>query len=274
MKKFISVLLCLFMFAQYLFAAESKEIVAVSILPQVEIVSRIAGDKVKIICLVPKGSDPHSYEPSPSVLKAFSKAKVWFQVGSGIEFEQNWAGALIKQNPSVSVVDTSDGIQTIDGDPHVWLLPRNVVLMATNTLKGLVSILPDEKDSMLENATRYMDELIKADKRIIQSVKKNSISGFVAQRPAWLYFARAYLIKYIPILLSGRQASAKQVKDLINEIKKEKISYLFIDSKTPVVRSIEQQVKLKEVYVTPLTDNLLGQFKLIADEFSGEGNGG
>lgn len=67
----------------------NKIIVAATIPPEKEFIEKIAGDKVQVIVMVPKGADPHTYEPNPETLEKLKNAKVYFEIGSGIEFEKN-----------------------------------------------------------------------------------------------------------------------------------------------------------------------------------------
>ncbi|MHC1636176.1 MAG: metal ABC transporter solute-binding protein, Zn/Mn family, partial [Candidatus Methanospirareceae archaeon] len=85
--------------------------VVVTIPPQAEFVEKIGGEKVKITVMVPSGASPHTYEPTPSQLKEVSEAKIYFKVGSGVEFEKAWMDKIIAINPDMLVIDTSQGIE-------------------------------------------------------------------------------------------------------------------------------------------------------------------
>ena len=49
--------------------------VVTSILPQAYIVDRVGGDNVKVSVLVGPGRSPETFEPTPSQMAAFSRAK-------------------------------------------------------------------------------------------------------------------------------------------------------------------------------------------------------
>ncbi len=272
LKKVMAVFLFMsFCVGNVIFSAE-KPIVAVSILPQIEIVEQIAGQDVSIVCLVPAGADPHSYEPPPSTLKKFSSARIWFQIGSGLEFEKNWEASLIAQNRQIIILNTSDTINLINDDPHVWLLPRNLITMTVNTLKGLAELLPDKKERLIQNATDYIDKLIKLDKRIMDAVKTGNITGFVCDKPAWAYFAKGYNIVSLPIFGSGRQVSAKQIKQIMDKIRAQNIPFMF-ESKSarnnPFVNELLSKEDLIVIEAGPLPKMPLQQFDGIAEKFEG-----
>jgi zinc transport system substrate-binding protein len=89
---------------------EGKIVVVVTILPQAEFVESVGGEKVDVTVMVPPGASPHTYEPTPSQMKALSEAKLYAKVGSGVDFELVWMDKLIEQNKDMLVVDCSEGI--------------------------------------------------------------------------------------------------------------------------------------------------------------------
>jgi len=60
-------------------AAEAT--VAVTIVPQIEMVEAIAGERVEVVEMIPKGFSPANYSPSPSEMRAFSEASIYFSIG-------------------------------------------------------------------------------------------------------------------------------------------------------------------------------------------------
>ncbi|HDI72733.1 MAG TPA: zinc ABC transporter substrate-binding protein, partial [Candidatus Altiarchaeales archaeon] len=60
--------------------------VVVTILPQADFVEKVGGDRVRVTVMVPPGASPHTYEPTPDQLMEISKARIYFKVGSGVEF--------------------------------------------------------------------------------------------------------------------------------------------------------------------------------------------
>jgi len=93
--------------------SSDKLIVAVSISPQAEFVEQIGGDKVSTVVMIPPGASVHSYEPTPSQLKDLSNAKIYVEVGSGVDFELAWMDDLLSVNSDMYVVNSSKGIQLI-----------------------------------------------------------------------------------------------------------------------------------------------------------------
>ncbi|RXJ68006.1 hypothetical protein CRV08_09360 [Halarcobacter ebronensis] len=109
MKYIISILLL----STFLFA---KIDIVVSILPQKTFVEKIGGDKVTVTAMVKPGSDPHSYEPKPSQMKAITKAQLYFPIK--IEFENAWLDKFANQNSTIQFIDMTKGIEFLKMPAH------------------------------------------------------------------------------------------------------------------------------------------------------------
>lgn len=96
--------------------ADSRERVAVSILPQKYFLEKIAGDRFQITVMVPPGASPETYEPKPQQLQALSGAIAYFQLD--VPFEQQWLRRLQGVNGSMALVDTSRGITKLFLEDH------------------------------------------------------------------------------------------------------------------------------------------------------------
>jgi len=129
-----------------------ERLVVVTIAPQEEMVKAVAGGQVNVLIMIPPGSDPHTYEPSPHQLAEASRASVYLAVGKGLlPVEDTLTGRLQAMNPSLVVVDTSSGIDYLGAgnsrDPHVWLSLKNAVIMVTNIEEAFTRTDPSHKQA-------------------------------------------------------------------------------------------------------------------------------
>ena len=133
---------------------ETKPVITVTLEPQRYFTEAIAGDKFKVVSMVPKGSSPETYDPIPQQLVSLGDSKAYFRIGY-IGFEQTWMDRLMNNTPHIQVFDTSKGIDLIlnnddhghghnshDGhihavEPHVWNSTGNALIIAGNTYKAL-----------------------------------------------------------------------------------------------------------------------------------------
>ncbi|RLI89650.1 MAG: zinc ABC transporter substrate-binding protein, partial [Candidatus Altiarchaeales archaeon] len=120
--------------------------VVVTILPQADFVKKVGGSRVRVTVMVPPGASPHTYEPTPGQLMETSKAKIYFKVGSGVEFENVWMDRIRAINPDMVIIDGSEGITKREGDPHIWNSPINAKKMVENIYNGLIRVDPANAD--------------------------------------------------------------------------------------------------------------------------------
>jgi zinc transport system substrate-binding protein len=77
-----SIFLLLFILLTVSFpTAAAETTVAVTIVPQIEMVEAIAGERVEVTAMIPKGFSPSNYAPSPAEMRAFNEASIYFSMG-------------------------------------------------------------------------------------------------------------------------------------------------------------------------------------------------
>lgn len=81
-----------------------------------DVVSNIAGDAVELSVLLPLGTDPHSFTPTPQDVAKVSQADVVFANGAGLE---EFLQALLESAGAADkVVAVSEGIALVQGQMH------------------------------------------------------------------------------------------------------------------------------------------------------------
>ena len=160
MKHYIILFITLFYLVSCNSAHNDKSTLSVTIEPQRYFAEKIAGDNFRVNTIVPAGTSPETYDPTPSQMVALGKSALYFKVGY-LGFENAWGATLAENNAGVEVVNTSNEIVLIDGenldniigghqhheghshdgvDPHIWSSPKSALIMAENMLNALVMI--------------------------------------------------------------------------------------------------------------------------------------
>lgn len=91
---------------------DDKPVITVTIEPLRYFTEAIAGDNFNVVSMVPKGSSPETYDPTPQQLVDLAKSKAYFRIGY-IGFEQTWMDKLTDNAPHLQFFDTSRGIDLI-----------------------------------------------------------------------------------------------------------------------------------------------------------------
>lgn len=224
-----------------------KPLLTVTIEPQRYFLEQLVGSDYRVNTLVPPGTSPETYEPSPSVMIDLGKSDIYFRVGD-LGFEKAWSKRLAENNPEVTVVDCSAGIELMAGelhdhdhgdhtghdhvqsvlDPHVWSSPRAMHVFARNMLDALLKANPGRAEFYRENH-RHLTEKIDAVDSTLTALLNNAPSrSFIIYHPALSYLARDYGLRQHSIEFEGKNPSPAQLKELVDMARQEKINTLFV----------------------------------------------
>lgn len=202
--------------------------VAVTILPEAEFVERVGGEYTDVCVMVPKGVDPHTYEPTPAQLKKVGDADLYFKLGSGIEFELAWMDKIALLNKDLAVIDLSDGIGLLGKDPHTWLSPKNVIIMIGHIKDALIARDPAHKAEYQKNADKYTNDLSRLDSEIKSRLAGRKRVSFMTFHPSWGYFARDYGLEEISIEREGKEPTMASMKKVVDEARANGIKTVFV----------------------------------------------
>lgn len=212
-----------------------KPMVSVTIEPFRYFVNQIAGDKVDVNVMVPAGSNPETYEPTPQQMVKLSESALYLKVGK-IGFEETWMKKLTDNAPDMKVEDTSVGITPVKtaggiADPHTWMSIRSARTIAKNICKSLCALLPTDSTLFKSNCSKWtarLDTLEQQLQQVMDNSGKGHVESFVIYHPALTYFAHDYSLNQLPIEEEGREPSIAQIKALVEKAKRENITTVFI----------------------------------------------
>lgn len=255
----------------------------VSILPQKTFLEKLGGEHVDVALMVLPGSSPHNYEPKPSQMRDVAKANLYFSIG--IEFEEVWLSKFGSQNPKMKIVDSTDGIERMEiekhshkeskedhhhkhahhnhdhhehdhgtHDPHVWVSPANVKIIAKNMAKALIEEDSKNRAYYEKNLDSFLKEIEALDKRLKEMLEPLKESKFMVFHPSWGYFARDYGLIQLAIEADGKEPKPKELANLIKEAKSEGVKAVFTapEFSDKAAKTIAKEVGVPVVALSPL----------------------
>ncbi len=211
-----------------------------------DIAQNVAGDRFHVQALIPRGTDPHAFEPAPSDLRDVAGADLVIINGGGLE------GTLLDtlQNAvgGSTIVDASAGLTTRtpqpgepalaagETDPHFWLDPELVKTYVTNIEAAFSKADPAGAVTYKANAATYDKKLDALDAWIRQQVaqippaERKLVMDHVSQG----YFADRYGFSIvgtvIPSATTGDSPTARQLSDLVRTIRATGTKAIFVDA--------------------------------------------
>jgi zinc transport system substrate-binding protein len=256
-----------------------KPRVVVTILPQAEFIEKIAADKVSITTMVPPGASPHTYEPRPSQMKEVTDAEMYAKVGTGLDFELVWMDKIIETNPNMLIIDSSKGIRLIETvadnehgrkDPHIWLSPKNAIIMVENLYEGLVKIDPDNKEFYAKNKDEYIESLKELDSTMMQTFSGLKTKKFMVYHDSWGYLAYDYGLEQIPIAKEGKEPTPEGIANLIDQARENNITIILASPEFEIqtAKTIAEEIDGSVILISPLAKDYIENLKRMSDEIS------
>ncbi|HZA70419.1 MAG TPA: zinc ABC transporter substrate-binding protein [Nitrososphaeraceae archaeon] len=170
----------------------SKLKVVSSFFPIDQFVGQVGGEAIERMLLIPKGVEPHDYEPTIKDIQRVDSADVLVYNGLGFE---NWIGKMsIPQK-----IDASKGLnatyldeRNMTFDPHVWLDPLLAKKQVENIRDGLIMNDPNHKDIYVNNSNNFLNELDNLDEKIRTDLESCKKKDFITFHNSFSYFAKQY----------------------------------------------------------------------------------
>jgi len=276
MRKYIFTLLFSFLLlACHSNREKEANVLTVTIEPQRYFLEQIVGDKFQVNTLVPPGSSPETYEPSPSAMIKLGNSRAYFKVGF-LGYENVWTGKLAENNPDLKIVDCSVEIEPVYGghghhdhsheaadhshnqtdaaDPHVWSSAKNAVLFSQNMLNAVVELDVENAGLYRANFEKLTQKIAETDSALTRLLKDIPTRSFIVYHPALAYLARDYNLTQHSIEFEGKNPSPAQMKELVDLAKAENIKIVFVQQEFDIKNS---EVIAREIGATSHTINPL-----------------
>jgi ABC-type Zn uptake system ZnuABC Zn-binding protein ZnuA len=210
---------------------DGKTVVVATIFPLADIARNIGGERAEVITLLPAGTSPHTFEPTPRQMEQVSGADVIVQVGAGLD---DWVekltglvdndavrvkvtdGMVLRQTVHRCAGETQTGYEHLHvhgkqrqvrehdpepghghgheyGDPHVWLDPVLVRDEITPRIcQALCTAAPADAAYFAANLESFQAELTVLHEELAARVERFENRHFVTYHSAWGYFADRY----------------------------------------------------------------------------------
>lgn len=229
-------------------ANDGKLKVATTVAPLTSIVLNIGGDRIHIHGLIPDGVDSHTFEPKPSDAKVLARADMLIMNGAHLEGTTEKIAKENLKDPSkiykladntLSGEDSKTGFlydfsfprSEGNPNPHLWMNPLYALKYADLVRGWLSQADPANKDYYQANYDRFatvlndLDAAIQKDQQSVPAQNRKLLT----YHDSWAYWARQYGWTVIGAAQPSdfKEPSAREVADLISQIKAEKVPAVF-----------------------------------------------
>lgn len=256
--------------------------VFVNIPPQAYLVDKVGGEHVNVETLIQPGDNPHTFSATPRQVMALGRSDVYFR--GMMPFERQLAAKVKGADLTIRNLTkdiklrrwgkTGPGVQKGGEntvwkdrmDPHVWLSPKALQQQARNIASALTELDPKHKSDYQQNLNSLLNDIQKLDQRLETILKPYRGRTFFVFHPAFGYFARAYQLHQRAVQVEGKDPTAKQLRELINQAKQDDVRIIFVQPqfKSQSARAIANAIDGAVVPLDPLKRNVLKNLGKIA----------
>jgi len=243
-----------------------------------EMVERIAGEAVRVECLVDPSDDVHTFDPAPQDLARIQEAVLVVAMGKHLEhyldrlsenlpesaklFEAGRRVPSVKIDPKNEVFACCPAHTHGAIDPHWWHSPLAVRRAVRYLGRELEDLLPDHRDAVRERTRDMMAELerLHAWAEAELSVIPKEDRKLVTAHAAFGYFCREYDFQAIPVkgLTDERNPSPQDLAETVKTLREQRVRAVFPETKASdaILQSLRESVGV--TLADPLVADYLG----------------
>ncbi len=225
----------------------NKPKVAATIFSLYDLVRIVGSDDIDVVLILPPGTSPHTYEPTPSILKSLQGSLRIFEIGHGLD---RWAASIVESIPGASIVtadrdiklrltaelheeEHEEGTDDEHGsfDPHYWMDPMNAVSMVDTIAEELSIIDPQHSEEFVTRAKEFKDELERKDREWRQLISGVENKKIVTFHDAFMYFADHFGFTVVATFepFPGREPSPQYLIHLKEELEEHGVKTVYIE---------------------------------------------
>ena len=263
----LSLLAVLYFQSSTLAADKFKAVTTFTIIA--DIARNVAGDAAIVASITKPGAEIHNYQPTPGdIVKAQDADLILW---NGLNLEQ-WFEKFFANLQNIPVVIVSDGIAPMgigegpysgEPNPHAWMSPTDVLIYVDNIAKAFSQHDPDNASAYQSNAETYKAQITaiaEPIRKLMANIPEEK-KWLVTSEGAFSYLTRDFGLKdaYLWPINADRQGTPKQVRKVIDTVRKYKIPAVFSESTVPSApaEQIARETGAKYggvLYVDSLTD--------------------
>ena len=218
----------------------NRVLVVVSIPPLAWLVERLGGDRVETRVLLPPGSSPVTYEPTPRQVVELDHARLVVAIGHpDFPFERRLLDRLLTHRPELPVLEMTAALTETVGpsplplqdhghDPHVWVAPETMAAVAEPLAAALRRLDPDHATEYRDRLAALQEEIATLDRELTAAFADLPRRRFWVYHPAWGYLARQYGLEQVALETGGKELGAARLVALTERARREGVSVIFV----------------------------------------------
>lgn len=249
MKRFLITLLACVLLLTGCYSQGEPARIAATTLPVYEFTAALCeGTGITVTRLVTEEvSCLHDYSLNVRQVRAAEAAEMIIISGAGLEafLEDLLLNAeIVDASESIALLrpegghhdhgheeEHHDHSHSHEEDPHIWLSPANAMIMAENICRGLSGQYPVYADVFANNLASLLTDLSALEEYGSAQLETLSCRDLITFHDGFAYLADAYALEIVNAIEeeSGREASAKELIHIIEEVEHHRLPAIFTE---------------------------------------------
>ena len=195
----------------------------------------------------------HDYQLTTADARELSEANLLLTNGAGME---TFLGKSRAQNPALKIVEVSEGIPLIDGNPHVWVSPELAARQVDNIAAALSAADAANADRYASNAAAYKAKLSDLAQRMKTGLAPFAGAPVIALHDALPYFARDFGLDIVGVIERepGHEPSAKELAANVDLVRSRGVKAILAEPQysDKAAQTIARETGARVVQVDPV----------------------
>ncbi|GGY85824.1 zinc ABC transporter substrate-binding protein [Cellvibrio zantedeschiae] len=243
-------------------ASQAKPLVLSSLKPLTLIAQEITGSNADVDTLLPASASHHDYPLKVSDHARLQKADVFLWIGPELESFLQKPVANLPRTKILTAYDlpglywpVEEGGGASHGDhdhhakdPHIWLDPRNAVIVAQALTQKLVQVDGANAGKYRANLQIFVEKMQQLDRRLQASLKPVANVGFAVYHEGFAHFVSHYGLRQLDYVAftPEQKPGAKHMHQLRERLAKEgKCLFLEPYNNMQSTRDLAQELQLR-----------------------------
>lgn len=222
------------------------------------ITNYLYGEHSTIYSIYPNGIDINKYSLTQKQIKDYSETNMY--IFSGLTNEKDYVNPLFKHNKDLMIIDASQSMSYTYNTEELWLDPSNFLMLSLNIKNGLNEYISNHylKEEIEKNYDELKIEISNIDAKFNLMKASTDNTTIVVDNNIFKFLEK---YGFTVVSLDETTVTEKNISDVTNMIKNNKISYIFttdIDNLSKTVTNIknETNVNISELHtLSNLTDD-------------------
>ena len=285
MRKALIILLAVFCLHSVYADKSGKINVFVSIMPQKYFAEKVGGDLVNVSVLVPSGTSPENFDPSPKQIVQLGNSDVYFTMG--VPFENIFLDKLKVGKKKLAIAPCDKDVPKLKNDehdeheehgheqghhhhgefdPHIWTDPELIKIIAQNMADTFSTIDPGNTSTYAANLDNFKRELDALQSQLSHELSPYKGRVFYVYHSAYTYFAKRFDLVQKSIETGEKKPTPAKLRELVNQANQDNVKTIFIQPEFPAsgAKRVAESIGGKTVSISVLEYDVMSNMRKTA----------